>query len=81
MSLIKKGNLAPRDAAEGSEIIEGVEGNSGTLIRRGDYDALVAARHAFGGEAEADPFAVDQPAAFSAARLKKNADARPCLLR
>lgn len=34
-------------------------------------DALVAARHAFGGEAEADPFAVDQPAAFSAARLKK----------
>ena len=48
MSLIKKGNLAPRDAAEGSEIIEGVEGNSGTLIRRGDYDALVAARPAAG---------------------------------
>jgi len=48
MSLIKKGNLAPRDAAEGSEIIEVVEGNSGTLIRRGDYDALVAARPAAG---------------------------------
>lgn len=34
-------------------------------------DALVAVRHAFGGAAEADPFAADEPAAFAAARLKK----------
>lgn len=49
-------------------------------------DALVAARHSFGGAAEApDPFVTaEEPAAFAAARLKKKPDAQtvspPCLL-
>jgi hypothetical protein len=45
---VRKGNLSPRDAAEGSEITIGVEGNSGLLIRRGDYDELLAERPAAG---------------------------------
>ena len=34
-------------------------------------DALVASRHAFGASVEPDPMAVEEPAAFAAARLKK----------
>lgn len=48
MTVIRKGNFSPRDAAEGSEITIGVEGNSGLLVRRGDYDELLTERPAAG---------------------------------
>lgn len=47
MSAINKGNVAPRDVA-GTEITTTVEGDSGTIVRRGSYAQLEAAKPAIG---------------------------------
>ncbi|HQF19891.1 MAG TPA: hypothetical protein PLT37_01450 [Kiritimatiellia bacterium] len=47
MSAISKGNIAPRDVA-GTEITISVEGDSGTIVRRGSYAQLESSKPAIG---------------------------------
>ena len=47
MSVVNKGNVAPRDV-EGTELTISVEGDSGRIVRRGSYAQLEAAKPAIG---------------------------------